>query len=46
MRLHYDLPLEFFENNLDPTMKYSMGLWENGAETLEAAQTGEFQSGG
>ena len=46
MRLHYDLPLELFENCLGRTMKSSMGLWENGAEALEAGRTAEIQSGG
>jgi len=39
MEVHYDRPLEWFTEFLGPTMKYSMGLWEEGAESLEAAQT-------
>lgn len=35
---HYDLGNEFFGLFLDPTMTYSCGVFENGAETLEAAQ--------
>lgn len=38
MAMHYDQPLRMFENVLGGTMKYSMGLWENGASTLEEAQ--------
>ena len=34
----YDRPRQLFENFLGPTMKYSMGLWETGAGTLEQAQ--------
>lgn len=39
MQLHYDMPLSLFCNFLGKTMKYSMGLWERGATTLEEAQT-------
>ena len=35
---HYDLGNEFFALFLDPTMSYSSAVFENGAETLEAAQ--------
>ena len=38
MALHYDQPLHMFEHILGSSMKYSMGLWENGASTLEEAQ--------
>lgn len=36
---HYDLGNEFFRLFLDPTMTYSCAIFENGAATLEAAQT-------
>ena len=39
MCVHYDMPRGLFENMLGPSMKYSMGLWERGARTLEEAQT-------
>ncbi len=35
---HYDLGNEFFRLFLDPTMTYSCGIFDNGADTLEAAQ--------
>ncbi|MFG0259375.1 MAG: class I SAM-dependent methyltransferase [Phycisphaerales bacterium JB041] len=35
---HYDLGNEFFALFLDPTMSYSSAVFENGADTLEAAQ--------
>ncbi|MBL0921028.1 MAG: class I SAM-dependent methyltransferase [Phycisphaerales bacterium] len=35
---HYDLGNDFFGLFLDPTMTYSCGIFENGADTLEAAQ--------
>ncbi len=38
MRIHYDKPAVLFENFLGPTMKYTMALYENGAETLEQSQ--------
>jgi len=38
MQVHYDKPLELFENFLGPTMKYTMALWERGATNLEEAQ--------
>ena len=38
MAAQYDQPLQIFEQFLGDSMKYSMGLWENGAGTLEAAQ--------
>ncbi len=34
---HYDLSNDFFALFLDPTMTYSCAVFENGAETLEAA---------
>ena len=38
MSVHYDQPLAVFETFLGASMKYSMGLWETGASTLEEAQ--------
>lgn len=38
MRIHYDKPALLFENFLGPSMKYSMALWERGAQDLEQAQ--------
>lgn len=38
MRIHYDQPLEVFQNFLGPTMKYTMALYETGARNLEEAQ--------
>jgi cyclopropane-fatty-acyl-phospholipid synthase len=38
LSIHYDLPAEIFEQFLGRTMKYSMGLWEQGAADLDAAQ--------
>lgn len=38
MRSHYDLPLKLFQAFLGPSMKYSMGYWESGANNLEEAQ--------
>jgi len=38
MTVHYDMPVELFENFLGKSMKYSMGLWEQGAANLEEAQ--------
>jgi cyclopropane-fatty-acyl-phospholipid synthase len=38
MRMHYDMPRPMFEHMLGATMKYSAGLWEAGARTLEDAQ--------
>ena len=38
IRAHYDLSNEFFGLFLDPSMTYSCAIFENGAETLEAAQ--------
>ena len=35
---HYDLGNEFFGLFLDPTMSYSCGVFENGAQSLEQAQ--------
>lgn len=35
---HYDLGNPFFALFLDPSMTYSSGIFENGAETLEEAQ--------
>jgi cyclopropane-fatty-acyl-phospholipid synthase len=36
---HYDLGNDFYAAWLDPGMTYSSGLYRNGSETLEAAQT-------
>ncbi len=38
MATHYDMPLALFANFLGASMKYSMGLWEQGAGNLEQAQ--------
>ena len=38
MDIHYDQKRLIFENFLDKSMKYSMGLWETGADSLDAAQ--------
>lgn len=38
MRTHYDMPLALFENFLDRSLKYSMGLWEHGARDVDEAQ--------
>ncbi len=38
MESHYNLPLQMFTHFLGPSMKYSMGLWETGAQNLEQAQ--------
>ena len=38
MDAHYDQPRELFEHFLGRIMKYSMGLWESGARTLEESQ--------
>ena len=38
METHYDQPRELFEGLLGGVMKYSMGLWECGARTLEESQ--------
>ena len=38
MDSHYNMPLEIFTHFLGPSMKYSMGLWETGAQNLEQAQ--------
>ncbi len=38
IRAHYDLSNKFFGLFLDPSMTYSCAIFENGAETLEAAQ--------
>jgi cyclopropane-fatty-acyl-phospholipid synthase len=38
MSIHYDLPRGRFESLLGDSMKYSMGLWEQGAERLEEAE--------
>jgi cyclopropane-fatty-acyl-phospholipid synthase len=35
---HYDLPAEVFATFLDPTMKYTCGLYRTGNETLDQAQ--------
>ena len=38
VRHHYDLPPEFFELFLGPSMTYSCAIFSRGAETLEQAQ--------
>ena len=38
MSAHYDMPADLFENFLGKSMKYSMGLWEQGAANLDEAQ--------
>ncbi|HKI99966.1 MAG TPA: class I SAM-dependent methyltransferase [bacterium] len=38
MEVHYNLPLPMFSSFLGNSMKYSMGLWETGARTLDEAQ--------
>jgi cyclopropane-fatty-acyl-phospholipid synthase len=38
MELHYDQPAVLFENFLGETMKYSVGLWDTGAASLDSAQ--------
>jgi cyclopropane-fatty-acyl-phospholipid synthase len=38
MELHYDQPAVLFENFLGETMKYSVGLWDTGADSLDHAQ--------
>jgi cyclopropane-fatty-acyl-phospholipid synthase len=38
VRHHYDLPAEFFELFLGPSMTYSCALFSRGASTLEEAQ--------
>lgn len=38
MDTHYNMPLAMFENFLGRSMKYSMGLWETGARTLDESQ--------
>jgi cyclopropane-fatty-acyl-phospholipid synthase len=35
---HYELPAEFFELFLGPRLKYSCGLWEEGAGDLAASE--------
>ena len=35
---HYELPAEFFELFLGPRLKYSCGLWEEGAADLAASE--------
>jgi cyclopropane-fatty-acyl-phospholipid synthase len=37
-RQHYEVPARFFEAVLGPRLKYSCGLWPDGAATLEAAE--------
>lgn len=39
MKIHYEMPAALFQSFLGPSMKYSMALWENGAKSLEEAQT-------
>jgi cyclopropane-fatty-acyl-phospholipid synthase len=38
MDTHYDMPLAMFQSMLGRSMKYSMGLWENGTRGLDEAQ--------
>ena len=38
METHYDQPQELFDNFLGGIMKYSMGLWDTGAASLEESQ--------
>jgi cyclopropane-fatty-acyl-phospholipid synthase len=42
---HYDKSNEFFKLWLDPTMTYSCAYWEDGATTLEEAQTAKLDLG-
>ena len=41
---HYDLGNDFYSLWLDDTMTYSSAIFENGQESLEAAQTRKYQS--
>lgn len=41
---HYDLGNEFYKLWLDPSMTYSSALYENGANSLEAAQQEKYRN--
>jgi len=43
VRHHYDLPREFFELFLGPSMTYSCALFSRGASTLEQAQEAKLE---
>jgi cyclopropane-fatty-acyl-phospholipid synthase len=43
VRHHYDLPAEFFELFLGPSMTYSCALFSRGASTLEEAQEAKLE---
>jgi len=43
VRHHYDLPPEFFELFLGPSMTYSCALFSRGASTLEEAQEAKLE---
>ena len=43
VRHHYDLPSEFFELFLGPSMTYSCALFSHGATTLEEAQEAKLE---
>ena len=43
VRHHYDLPSEFFELFLGPSMTYSCALFSRGAATLEEAQEAKLE---
>ena len=40
---HYDVNTELYKLMIGPTMAYSCAFWEDGAETLEAAQARKFE---
>ncbi len=41
---HYDLGNDFYSAWLDPTMTYSSGIFETGAESLEQSQINKYRS--
>jgi len=41
---HYDLGNAFYEKWLDPSMTYSSAIYEDGANSLEAAQAAKYRS--
>ena len=43
MSVHYDKPLVLFQSFLGASLKYSMGLWERDASSLEEAQFNMMQ---
>jgi len=43
VRHHYDLPSEFFELFLGPSMTYSCAIFSRGAQTLEDAQAANLE---